>query len=152
MKRSVFNVPHIFALEPLFFEKNGIKRIQTDRHTIGSFSQFKLSPLNWNQTERHIIGSFSQFKSFPIGNFHYYIRNQRVKIRKYGEFDGNRKFHLFGTAPLIGFSSFFSLNLIFLENNGFRAKMHRTLKIDLFIRHNFCEKYFFLRSIFIDIK
>ena len=49
-----------------------------------------------------------------VGNFHYYIRNQRVKIRKYGEFDGNRKVHLFGTAPLMGFGSFF-YNFISLE-------------------------------------
>ena len=37
----------------------------------------------------------------------YYIRNQRVKICKYGEFDENWKIHLFGTL--------FFLNLIFLE-------------------------------------
>ena len=30
--------------------------------------------------------------------------------------------------------------------------MYKTLKIDLFTRYNFCEKYFFPRSIFIDIK
>ena len=48
------------------------------------------------------------------GYFHYYIRNQHVKIRKYREFDGNRKVHLFGTEPLMGFGSFF-LNLIFLK-------------------------------------
>ena len=51
-----------------------------------------------------------------VSNFHYYIRNQRVKIRKYREFDGNRKVHLFRTTPLMGFSSFQNfLNLIFLE-------------------------------------
>ena len=43
-------------------------------------------------------------------------------------------------------------NLIFLENNGFRTKMCGILKIDLFIRYNFCRKCFFSRSIFIDIK
>ena len=43
-----------------------------------------------------------------IGNFHYYIRNQRVKIRKCREFYGNQKVHLFGTAPSMGFGSFFS--------------------------------------------
>ena len=30
MKRSIFNVPHIFALKPLFFEKNEIKWNQAD--------------------------------------------------------------------------------------------------------------------------
>ena len=56
----------------------------------------------------------------PVRNFHYYIRNQRVKIRKYGEFHGNRKVQLFGTAPIMGFGTFFFffffffLNLIFL--------------------------------------
>ena len=34
-------------------------------------------------------------KNRIIGNFDYYIRNRHVKIRKYGEFDGNRKVHLF---------------------------------------------------------
>ena len=43
--------------------------------------------------------------TIKIGNFHYYIRNQRVKIRKYREFDGNREVHLYGTAPLILFKS-----------------------------------------------
>ena len=87
--------------------------------------------------------------------FKYYARNQRVKIRIYGEFDGNRKVHLFGTAPLMGFGSFFLLLLkisFLLNNNGFRGKMCGTLKIDLFIRYHFCGKYFFPRTIFIDIK
>ena len=35
-----------------------------------------------------------------IVNFHYYIRNQRIEIRKYGELEENRRIHLFGTAPL----------------------------------------------------
>ena len=34
-----------------------------------------------------------------VGNSQYYIRNQRVNICKYGEFDGNRKVHLFETTP-----------------------------------------------------
>ena len=51
-----------------------------------------------------------------VGNFHYYIRNQGVKIRKYGEFYGNRKVYLFGTAPLMDFGTFVVVeNLIFLE-------------------------------------
>ena len=100
---------------------------------------------------------FMVFSSFHhenrlVGSLHYHIRNQRVKIRKYGEFNGNRKVHLFGTAPLMGFGSLFFLTFIFLEKNGFRAKMYGTLRIDLFIRCNFCGKYFFSRSIFIDIK
>ena len=33
-----------------------------------------------------------------VGNFHYYIRNERIKIRKYAELNGNRKVQLFGTA------------------------------------------------------
>ena len=37
-----------------------------------------------------------------VGNFHYYIFNQRLKIRKSGKFVGNRKVNLFGTAPLRG--------------------------------------------------
>ena len=45
MKRSIFNVRHTFALEPLFLEKNEIKWNQTDRHTMGSFSKFKSSPI-----------------------------------------------------------------------------------------------------------
>ena len=47
---------------------------------------------------------FMVFLWFPhenrlVGNFHYHNRNQLVKIRKYGEFYGNRKLYLFGTAP-----------------------------------------------------
>ena len=54
MKRSIFNVLRIFALKPLFSEKNEIKWNQTGRHTMGSFSQLKSSPIKWNQTDRHI--------------------------------------------------------------------------------------------------
>ena len=96
--------------------------------------------------------SWFQHKNRLVGNFHYYIRNRRLKIRIYGELDKNRRVHLFGTAPLIGFSSFVFWIPFFLKNNGFRKKMYRTLKIDLFIRYNFCWKYFFPRSIFIDIR
>ena len=85
-----------------------------------------------------------------VGNLQYYIRNQCIKIRKYGEFDRNRKVHLFGTSPVMDFGSFF-LNLIFLEN-VFRAKICWILKIDIFIRYKFCGKYFFPKSIFIDMK
>ena len=42
-----------------------------------------------------------------VGNFLHYIRNQRDKMRKYAEIDGNWKVHQFVTTPLIGFSSFF---------------------------------------------
>ena len=48
--------------------------------------------------------------------------------------------------------SLIPFNLIFSKNNGFWAKMYGTLKMDLFIRYNFYGKYFFPRSIFIDIK
>ena len=41
------------------------------------------------------------------GYFHYHIRNQCFKIHKYREFDEDRKVHLFGTAPFMGFGSFF---------------------------------------------
>ena len=34
MIRSIFNVPHIFALKTLFFEKSEIKWNQADRHTM----------------------------------------------------------------------------------------------------------------------
>ena len=71
----------------------------------------------------------------------------------FGKFDRNRKLHLFETAPLMGFNSFFLLKIsVYSKNNGFREKMYSTLKIDLFIRYNFSRKYFFARSIFIEIK
>ena len=35
MERSIFNVPHIFTSNILFFEKNEIKWNQIDRHTMG---------------------------------------------------------------------------------------------------------------------
>ena len=66
MKRSVFNVLHIFALKELFFEKNEIKWNQRDRHTMETFSQFKSSPIEWNQTDSHTMRSLSQFKSSLI--------------------------------------------------------------------------------------
>ena len=44
--------------------------------------------------------SFSLFSSIIYYYIHYYIRNQRVEIRKYGDFKGNRRIHLFGTAPV----------------------------------------------------
>ena len=34
-----------------------------------------------------------------VGNLHYYICNQRVEIRKYGELEGNQRINLFRTAP-----------------------------------------------------
>ena len=55
-------------------------------------------------------------------------------------------------TPIVCRSVWFHLISFFSKNNDFRAKMCGTLKIDLFIRYNFCEKYFFPRSIFIDIK
>ena len=52
MKRYIFNALHIFALKPLFFEKNEIKWNQTNRHAVENFSQFKSSLLNgMKQTE-----------------------------------------------------------------------------------------------------
>ena len=54
-----------------------------------------------------IVFSWFHHENRLIGNFHYYIRNQRVKIRKYGKFYRNWKVHLFVTAPLMGFGSFF---------------------------------------------
>ena len=44
------------------------------------------------------------FHSFYHGNrlvgiFHYCVCNQRVEICKNGEFEGNRRIHLFGTGP-----------------------------------------------------
>ena len=44
-----------------------------------------------------------------VENFHYYIRNQCVKIAKCGEFDGNLKIQPFGTASLIVFGNFYIL-------------------------------------------
>ena len=55
MKRSILNVPDIFALKSLFFEKNEIQSNHTDRHTMESFSQFKSSPIKLNQTI-HCLG------------------------------------------------------------------------------------------------
>ena len=57
MKRYIFNVPHIFALKPLFYEKNETKWNQTDKHTMRSFSQFKSSPIKWNQTDNVFFGT-----------------------------------------------------------------------------------------------
>ena len=74
-------------LKPLFFEKNEIK---------------------WNQTTMIFMGFlWFHHENRLVVSFHYYTRNQCVKICKYGEFDGNRKVYLFGTTPLIGFGSFF---------------------------------------------
>ena len=129
MKRSIFNLPYIFALKPLFLEKNEIKWNQTDRHTINA--------------NNHNFYGFLWFLVFFLilaGNFHYYICNQRVKIRKYEEFDGNRKVHQFGTAPLMGFGRFLFTEISFFsKNNGFRTKMYETLQIDLSIRYILCK-------------
>ena len=52
-----------------------------------------------------------------IGNFNYYIRNQHVKIDKYGVFDGKKKGSPNRNCTFNGFWQFFFLfdNLIFLE-------------------------------------
>ena len=66
-------------------------------------------------------------------------------------------FHLIGDdlnwekLPIVSLSVWIHLISFFMKNNGFRAKVCWTLKIDLFIRYNFCRKYLFPRSIFIDI-
>ena len=66
-------------------------------------------------------------------------------------------FHLIGQdlnwekRPIVCLFLWFHLISFFLKNNGFRAIMCKTLKIDIFILYNFCRKYFFTRSIFIDI-
>ena len=57
-----------------------------------------------------------------------------------------------GRLPIVYLSVCLNLILFFSKNNDFRTKMYRTLKIDLFIRYNFCENNFFPRLIFIDIK
>ena len=52
-------------------------------------------------------------------NFHHYIRNQHIKIRKYREFNGNRNIHLFGTVTLVAFGHFLLLKISFFsKNNG----------------------------------
>ena len=66
MKRTIFNVPHIFAIKSLFSEKNEIKWNRKDRHARGNFPQFKSSPIEWNKKHKHMMGSFSQFKSSLI--------------------------------------------------------------------------------------
>ena len=54
--------------------------------------------------------------------------------------------------PIVCLSVWFHLISFFWINNGFGAEMYETLKIYLFIFYNCCRKYFFPRSIFIDIK
>ena len=54
--------------------------------------------------------------------------------------------------PIVCLSVWFHLISFFSKNNGFRTKMYKALKIYLFIRYNFCSKYFVPRSIFMDIK
>ena len=54
--------------------------------------------------------------------------------------------------PIVCLSAWFHLISLFSRNNVFRAKMYRTLKINLSICYNFCKKYFFPGSIFIHIK
>ena len=134
MKRFIFNVVNIFALKPLFFEKNEIKWNQTGTRW-GVFLNFKSSPIKWNKIWAWLyLEHFAQFcilleikantydfygflwfhhENRLVGNFQYYIRNKRGKIRKYRKFDRNRKVHLFGTAPLMGFGSFFCLKYNF---------------------------------------
>ena len=68
-----------------------------------------------------IVLLWFHYENRLVGNFHYYICNRHLKIRKYGEFDVNRTVHLFETASLMHFSSFFFFffffeNLIFFEN------------------------------------
>ena len=53
---------------------------------------------------------------------------------------------------IVCLSVWFYLISFFSKNNCFRAKICESLKIDLFIRCNFCRNYFFPRLIFIYIK
>ena len=54
--------------------------------------------------------------------------------------------------PIVCLSVWLHLISFFSKINGFRVKMCQKSKIDLFIRYNFCRKYFFPRSMFIIIK
>ena len=54
--------------------------------------------------------------------------------------------------PLQVFAFVFLKIPFFSKNNALRAKTYGTLKINLFIRYNFCTKYFFPGSILFDIK
>ena len=65
MKRSIFNDPHIFALKPLFFEKNKIEWNQTDSHAIGSFPRFKSFSIKWNRREQANDGEFFSILIIP---------------------------------------------------------------------------------------
>ena len=38
-----------------------------------------------------------------VANFHYHIRNQRVKIHKHSDFQINRRYYLCGTSPVNSF-------------------------------------------------
>ena len=55
-----------------------------------------LNEINANNYDFYSFFLWFHHDNRLVGNFHYYIRNQRVKIRGYGDFDGNRKVHLFG--------------------------------------------------------
>ena len=86
--------------------------MDSDRHIMGSFSQLKSFPIKWNQTDNVFSGAnkveilgptwlwnlglvdTTFFFSFDLENlifgyFHNHIRNQRLKIRGYSEFQIN---------------------------------------------------------------
>ena len=124
---------HLWTLKPINQHANIFLFFINQRASICYFF------LIIDETKTMIFMVFSWFhhENLLVGNFHYYIPNHRVKIRHNREFGGNRKVHLFVTAPLMGFGTFFKISF-FSKNNGFRAKKRGTLKIYLFIRDNFC--------------
>ena len=58
---------------------------------------------------------FNEIYKLYLENFAKFRILVEINTGKYGEFNGNRKVHLFGNTPLMGFDSFFFLNLIFPE-------------------------------------
>ena len=151
MKRSIFNILHIFALKPILFEKNEIfKRNCQNPLRV----QFRIDEsVNFHQTPYIDVFWRADYEynseNCRLVNFH----GETIKIMVVCCL-----FHLIGDdldwekLPIVCLSVWNHLISFFSKNNCFREKMSSTLKIDLFIRYNFCTKYFCPRSIFIDIK
>ena len=55
---------------------------------------------NKNYDSHGVLNSFYN-ENWICAYFYYYIRNQRVKLRKYTDFQGNQRVHFFGTLSTI---------------------------------------------------
>ena len=108
MMRSFSQFKFCFKIS-IFFENNGFRKKMYRTLNIYLFIRYNFCKLyflsrstfidiKWKNLLKTFVFSFD-LENQICGYFHHHIRNQRLKICGYSEFQINRRHVLFGTAP-----------------------------------------------------